>query len=745
MFGFLGQLACRSPWHVLIGAIVLVGLSAFYGRDVLDRLTVVPGWDVPGSGSALAIERFKEQEGVAETPVIVLFRDPSDAASLATGPEFSKAVEAALHAVSANPDVRSVTSYYSSGDARFLSKDGRQTYALISLVRADDEGIGAYQRLRQQLQSDTLEILIGGELPTYVDTRWQLERDLRKAEIVSFAALAVLLLWVFGSLVAAFLPLIVGGVTMILSAALLKAATQFTDITIYAANVVSMLGLGLAIDYALFIVSRFREELHRTGDLHGTLGTTLLTAGRTVAFSGLTVAASLFCLALLPQRFFQNMGLAGGISVVASMLTSVLLLPAILALLGDKVNRLSLPVLSRRARILVDGGGWWSRFSHFVMRHPFSVLAVALGLLLLMGQPVHGLKLGQPDALALPVGAESRVVQEALNKEFSTADMSPLLIAIKADEPVTGEAPIRGLHAYSAAIQALEGVTRVAGLTSLDDSLGVEDYVLLYQYPDQFPVAAEAMANFARGEQTRIIVFYEYTPNGAEAQGLVKRIRDIAKPEELTEIHVGGYPAFYLDYLDSLKHWVPWVVLSIVGIIFVLLFVMLGSLVLPIKVVLTNFISLSATYGALVLVFQMGYFSDWLGFTPSGFLDGTVLVLIFASAFGLAIDYEMFLLSRIKEVRDRTGDTVQAIATGLQRSGPIITNAALLIGIVLAAFALGEVVFMKQIGLGLLVAVLVDATIVRMLLVPSTMRLLGNLNWWAPPALDRLHRRLTRR
>lgn len=741
MFIVLGRLVCRTPWRVVVGAALLVLLSALYGMDVMERLTLAPGWDVPGSGSAEAVNRFKEQEGVDETPVIVLFSPKAGKAGHVDDPDYRSAVEQTLYAISANGDVRQVISYYSSGDRRFRSDDGRLTYAIVQLARAEDEGIGAYQRLRAQLRSDTLEVRLGGELPTYVDTRVQLERDLRKAEWVSFASLAILLVWVFGSVVAAILPLIVGGVSMVLSIAMLKLATNFVDITVYSANVVSMLGLGLAIDYALFIVSRFREEQAQGQGIDDNVCRTLITAGRTVAFSGLTVAASLFCLAFLPQRFFQNMGLAGGVSVVAAMLTAIVVLPALLALLGDRVNRLALPVLARRAERQALGGGWWYGFSHFIMRYPYSVIVVTLSLLFTLGYPALNMKLGQPDAMALPKHAESRVVQETLNAHFSTADLSPLLIAIRADKTVTDPASVAGIHALSRQIQAMPGVTRVAGMTSLDDALTLDEYQMLYQNPGQFPVAAETLSTYARGAQTRLVVFYSFLPKAPEAQRLVEAIRAIPKPAGIAEIQVGGYPAFYLDYLDSLKKWVPITMVAIIAIIFVLLFFMLGSLMLPFKVVLTSLLSLSATFGALVLIFQHGHLADVLGFTPVGALDGTVLVLIFASAFGLSIDYEVFLLSRVKEICDATGDSIQAVATGVQRSGPIITNAALLIGIVLSAFAMGEVVFMKQIGLGLLMAVVVDATIVRMLLVPSTMRLLGRLNWWAPRPLMRVYER----
>jgi trehalose monomycolate/heme transporter len=283
----------------------------------------------------------------------------------------------------------------------------------------------------------------------------------------------------------------------------------------------------------------------------------------------------------------------------------------------------------------------------------------------------------------------------------------------------------------------------VTGLMSLDASFGLADYQLLYAHPEQFPQAAGALAEFGRGRSTLMYVHFKPDPTSDAARELVTRIRALSLPPGLSEVQVGGFPAFHLDYLDTLRTRVPIVLAAIVGVIFVLLFLMLGSLLVPLKVVLTNLLSLSATFGALVWIIQEGHLSGLLGFTPQGALDGTILVLIFASAFGLSIDYEVFLLSRVKEMCDATkGDSLKSVSTGMQRSGPIITNAALLIGVVLGAFAMGEVVFIKAIGLGLLLSVLVDATLVRMLLVPSTLRLMGWLNWWAPKPLMRVYQRL---
>jgi RND superfamily putative drug exporter len=720
-----------------------VALSTLYGLDIERRLTLNPGWDAPESGSAIAAIQLRDTLGRDETPVIVLFSPVKGGPRQVDTPAYRQAVEAALMPLFSNPQVNSVFTYYATGNSRLMSHDGQMTYAIVNLKRGDDEGVSAFRKLRQSVASDALAIRLGGELAVYVDVREQLDRDLRRAEMVSFVLLAILLVWVFRSGVAALLPLIVGAVTIASSMAWLKVTTYFTDVNVYAPNVVSMLGLGLAVDYSLFMVSRFREELARGNPVDRALRITLQTAGRTLMFSGLTVAASLLCLFLLPQRFFHNMGLAGGISVASAMFVTILLLPAMLALLGHRVNQWVPPFLGARPAVPGEDGHWY-RFSHFVMRHARVILVVSLAILLVMGLPVSAMKVGPADSRSLPVSAESRQVQEALSTRFASNELTPIMVVVRTRDALTAADSVAGLYRLTQEIAQLPGVTHVAGLTSLDASLRLPDYQLLYQNPAQFPQAAAALAEFSRGQSTLLTVHIRPDPTSLAARELVTRMRALPMPPGLAEIQVGGFSAFHLDYLESLKSEVPKVFVAIVIVIFVLLFLMLGSLLVPLKVVLTNLLSLSATYGALVWVIQEGHLSGLLGFTPQGALDGTILVLIFASAFGLSIDYEVFLLSRVKEICDATkGDNVKSVSIGMQRSGPIITNAALLIGVVLGAFAMGEVVFIKAIGLGLLLSVLVDATLVRMLLVPSTLRLLGWLNWWAPKPLMRVYQRLS--
>ncbi|MEW6120168.1 MAG: MMPL family transporter [Pseudomonadota bacterium] len=716
-------------------------MSGLFGMDIEQRLTLNPGWDAPHSGSALAAKQMREDLGRDAAPVVVLFKPKANGPQQVDDFAYRIAVDAALAPLYDNPHVQRVDTWYASGNAALRSRDGRMTYAVVHLKKGEDEGIAAYRVLRDSLASRELDIALGGELAVYVDVREQLDHDLRLAESVSFALLAVLLVWVFRSGVAALLPLIVGGLTIVSSIAWLKVATWGTEINVYAPNVVSMLGLGLAVDYSLFMVSRFREELGRGLPTEFALQITMRTAGRTLMFSAITVAASLFCLFLLPQRFFHNMGLAGGISVASAMLATLLLLPAMLALLGDKVNRWVPPFLARPPD--TSENGRWYRFSHFVMRHARVVLGVSIAILVVMGLPVKDMKIGPADSRSLPPSAESRQVQETLERDFAVGEITPIVVVARTRFALTTPDSLAALHKLGADIAALPGIARVTGLMSLDPALGLADYQLLYANPEAFPQAAAALDEFGRGQTSVLYVHVEADPTSAAARQLVSRIRALPLPAGLAEVQVGGFSAFHLDYLDTLRAHVPVALAAIVAVIFVLLFLMLGSILVPVKVVLTNLLSLSATFGALVWIIQEGNLAHWLGFTPQGALDGTILVLIFASAFGLSIDYEVFLLSRVKEMCDATkGDSLKSVSTGMQKSGPIITNAALLIGVVLGAFAMGEVVFIKAIGLGLLLSVIVDATLVRMLLVPSTLRLMGWLNWWAPRPLMMVYQRL---
>lgn len=739
MFRRLGRHISDAPRLFLAVALALTVLAGFYGANVMQHLSVAPGWTVPDSGSALARQAVREQYGHDDTAVVLLFQPRPGQPLAVDDPAYRQAVEAVLDPIGRTPGVLSIDSYFQSLDPVLRSRTGDMTYAIVHLARQSDEGIATYQALRKFLASERLLVRAGGELATYMDVRAQLTQDVERAEWISFGILAVLLVWVFRSVVAAMMPLVIGIVTVVLSTALLKFCALFTDITIYAANVVSMLGLGLAIDYGLFMVSRFREELALGHTSQQALGTTVATAGHTVAFSGLTVAASLFCLTLMPQRFFQNMGLAAGLSVIAAMLTAILLLPPLLALLGERINYCALP--RRQKAAAARKSLRWEHFSYWVMRNARAVLIVSFLILGFFGLPILHMEIGPADSRSLPVGAESRQVQQTLEQAFPRAGMSPLILSVRTETLAHEAQGLATLEALTRQIRALPGVSRVDSLVTLDEAMSLADYQLFYQHPEQFLAASLALERFAKGPQTLILVRYSHDPITPEARQLVQQVRALSLPAGVVSMQVGGFPAEHLDYVNSLVEHTPWVMGAITLVIGILLFLMLGSVFLPLKAILTNLLSLTATFGALVWVFQDGNMANLLGFTPQGQMEGTVLVLIFATAFGLSIDYEVFLLSRIKESCHHTGDSTASIAGGIQKSGPIITSAALLIGVVLGSFAMGEVVFMKAMGLGLLFSVIIDATLVRILLVPASLRLLGRLNWWAPKPLQRLYRR----
>jgi RND superfamily putative drug exporter len=513
---------------------------------------------------------------------------------------------------------------------------------------------------------------------------------------------------IFGGLVAASLPLVIGGVAILGAFTMLRVLSLVTDVSIFAVNIVTFLGLGLAIDYALFIVSRFREELRRDGQVEGALVRTMQTAGRTVAFSGITVAVSLASLLFFPQNFLRSMGFGGMAAVLVAMVGALTVLPALLAVLGRRVDsvRIPMPFRRRRATAAADRDadhGAWSRVAHSVMRRPVVYVGATVVLLLALGAPFLRIAFGGVDARVLPEGTPSRTVSESLQRDFTGASTSPIEVVVTGADPAA-------LGSY---VESLRAVPGVAGAD----------------------VTGQA------GETTRISLRYAGEATADATQDLVTAVRDVPVPSG-ADVLVGGETAALVDLLGSLGATLPWMALFVVAVTGVLLFLAFGSVVLPVKAVVMNILSLAATFGAVVWIFQDGNLSGLLGFTSTGTIEATQPILILALAFGLSMDYEVFLLSRIREQWDRTGDNAQAVATGLQRSGKIITSAALLLVVVIGAFSTSGITFLKMIGVGMVVAIVIDATIVRALLVPATMRLLGNANWYAPKPLLRLYDRI---
>ncbi|MCI0903985.1 MAG: MMPL family transporter, partial [Chloroflexi bacterium] len=499
----------------------------------------------------------------------------------------------------------------------------------------------------------------------------------------------------------------------------LRILTEVTDVSVFALNITILLGLGLSIDYAFLIVDRFRKEL-QTKEVPEALITTMSTAGKAVAFSGLAVAISMLGLLFFPMNFLQSMGLGGALVTALAAIGALTVLPAVLAILGPKVNALRvLPVASNQEAV-----GFWYRLSTGVMKRPVLVMVPVVAFLVVLASPALDLRLGSPDPSILPSGNEIRVASEQLENDFAPGESTPINVVVQARGDILQPDNLLALDQLAREIEAIPGVSRIDGLANVP------------------PGSIDSLASrFASGDFTRLSVISDLDRNSDEAQDLVRAIRDI-DPANGLKFLVGGETAQLIDTNNSLYDNIPRALLFVFGVTFVVLFLMFGSVVLPLKAVIMNALSIGATFGVLVWIFQDGNLAGPLNFEASGFLVNALPMLLFGVVFGLSMDYEVFLLSRIKEEYDRSGDNTQAVAKGLQHTGRIITSAALLFIVVTGAFATADIVIIKSLGVGMVIAIALDATIVRALLVPATMRLMGDYNWWAPRPLKWLWDRI---
>ncbi len=745
MLSRLGGFLYRARVAALFAASALILVAAIFGLGVFGTLSS-GGFQDPNSQSTQAQNLLDQKFGGAATDIVILMQSST---LKATDPAFVSAATQMLDTLQAQPDVATVASYYSTHNTSFLSRDGHETFAAVQLKPQDETTKEKdYKTLLPLMTSPTLHILIGGAVVTNVAVNNQVSADLEHAEIISFPAVGFLLFIVFGGLVAALLPLMIGGIAILGAFAILRALTSLTDISIFAVNVVTVMGLGLAIDYALFIVTRFREELaHDERDVRGALQRTLATAGRTVLFSGLTVSVSLLSLLLFPEGFLRSMGLGAIGAVLVAMLAALTILPAVLALLGQRVNALSIQRLfrsvfrPRNASSASETRGAWYRLSQTVMRFPIPVAVGVVAVLMLLGTPFLHASFTTPDVHVLPVGQEARVAADKLAQDFAQQGASQLVIVIRTPGSALSSANLASLDTYVREIEAMPGVVQVQSLVTVDPSLTLAQYQQLYANPSANPQLAAVAAQLANGDATRLTVDLQSAEFSSTTENAVNQIRALHTPTGFQPLVAGETP-YQMDLFANLRATLPYALLVMALAIFILLFLMTGSVVMPLKAILLNTLSLTATFGALVWIFQDGHFEHLLAFQSNGNIDGTQTILIFSLAFGLSMDYEVFLLSRIKEQFDKSGDNRAAVASGLQRTGWLITSAALLFAVVLAAFSTSEIIFIKEIGVGLAIAVIVDATLVRALLVPATMRLLGRWNWWAPRPLQAIWQRV---
>ncbi len=698
MFDRFAALAEQRGKWVVIAAVVFFAAAGALGSGVADRLHPY-GADDPETESVRANERLQDA-GFREASVVVLLEDAPVGSA-----ETQNRVAEITERLEKDREVATVTGYYDTGSSDFVSRDGDATYLAVALKPTKDkEWQDAGKRIRDGV-GKLRGVSVGGPALAITEVNEQVEEDLQKAELIAFPLLFLLSFLFFRSLVAAALPLLVGGLAIVGTFVILRMANEVGEISIFALNLTTGLGLGLAIDYSLFMVSRYREEIAKSGPGLQAMKRTMATAGRTVFFSSLTVAAALASLLVFPQRFLYSMGLGGASVALLAALVALVVLPAVLALLGKRVNSLAPEFLQRRADrdSKPAEAGFWYRLSQFVMKQPGRIAIVCATVLLIAGIPFLRIQFTYPDAQILPEDKSARQVDNVLRSDFPPNRDTPIRVVVKRATP-------DAVASVAAELEDTKGVVAVNPPRQLESGDAVIEAVSSRPYIDN------------------------------KSRDTVRRIREIKAPGQSSVVVTGG-TAEFLDFQESLKDHLPLALLIVVVTTLIVLFLMTGSVVLPVKQLLMNILNLSAVFGLMVLIFQDGRLESLLAYTSQGGLEQTMPILLFAVAFGLSTDYGVFLLSRIKEARDGGAGNSKSVAIGLERTGRIVTAAALLFSVAIGAFATSQIIFIKQNGVGTALAVLIDATIIRALLVPSLMELLGRWNWWAPKPLRALHHR----
>ena len=693
-----------------IVAVTAVGIVAagVFGVQVTKR-TSQGGFDAPTEQSIRAATVLQRDLHAGQPNIILLVTARQGSVD---SPSVAAAGRALTARLAAEPHVANVVSYWSLGSAPVLRTANHDEALIVGrIVGNEDQTVRREPGVMAGLGQipSAVDVRAGGFGPAFQEVNSVVEHDLVRAEMVAIPLTVILLLFVFGSAIAALMPLTIGGVAVVGTLAVLRLLTGLTPVSVFAVNLTTALGLGLAIDYSLFVVSRFREELAAGREVQPALEATLATAGRTVAGSALTVAVALSALLVFPLMFLQSFAYAGiAVSLLAG-LAALVVLPAILGLLGQRVNAM---VVWRRS-VHPPAVGFWSRTAAVVMRRPVVVIVVVVGALALLGSPFLGLKLGYLDYRVLPPSNHVRQTNDLLTKEFGSGQGGALAVVAPGVAPSQQDQ----VAAYGKQLSLLAGVARV------DSESGVFVRGL------EVPMAAGYLTQFRSDHGTWLSVVPSVDPLSPAGQHLVTEIRAGPKP---FPVLVGGFPAQFVDSNAVITSRLPLALGLMAAISFLLLLFLFRSLLIPIKALALNVLSLSATFGAMVWIFQQGHLSGLLGFTATGSLTATMPILMFCVAFGLSMDYEVFLISRIKERHDDRFDTRDAVATGLQQTGRIVTAAALLMSVVFLSLVSSGISFMKLFGVGLTLAVLMDAFVIRGLLVPAVMRLAGRANWWAP-------------
>ncbi len=704
----------------VLGLALVIGLNIWAARG--SGKLIQGGWFIPGSQEQQEASLIAERFGQQATTMLIVYRDPDGNAG---SDAFQAKVKASLVDVLKDPVASGLTTYADTHSPQLLSRDRTEALAVVNLTKPVEDSVEDASRLASEVHPPQgVPTQITGIPQVYHEFNAKIEHDISQAETISLPIALVILLAVFGTLVAAGLPMLIAALAVPTTFAVISLLASVTDMSIFVNNIAIMIGLALAIDYSLFMVSRFREEL-RHHSVEIAIERMMGSVGRAVAVSGVAVAIGLSSLTVFEASALRSMGYAGVITVISTLLFGLTVLPAMLAMLGPRVNRLRVP-LPRRLRLIEDdsaaadrrqGHGVWAWIAARVMRRPLLIAGPVLALLLLAGSPFLSLRLSTGSNLSDLPDTPARAGFVTLANDFPNGQSDPIDVAVTwsgADHPPPGSS--------AAEYDALLAVPAS-------------------QRPAQAAGVATYLKSFIGGDTTRMQVFSDVVPDSNEGRDMVARVRAIPAPDG-ARVLTGGLPSRSADFMSSFRSSVPVAVLIVVLVTAGVLFLTFGSVLLPIKAVLMSLISISASFGALVWIFQQGHLSGLLGFEPSDAIGAWLPVIMFAILFGLSMDYEVLLLSRIRERYLATGNNAQAVAEGIGITGGIITGAALIMVAVFAAFGLSSITFIKALGIIQALAVLIDATLVRGLLVPAFMRVMGRVNWWAPRWVQRAVSRL---
>ncbi len=750
MFSAWGRFVHRHHWLVLAVSAVLLGASGYVVSQGAKLQAAGPTQTAESARATKLIEQELPRAGAAT--FVLIYSSPTLSAK---DPAFQDEVARSLAPLRADPRVASIASPFDGtapDPTTLISRDGHE--AAVSVALKDDLVTAReyYPELRAKVRSGVLQIQATGTVAVVNGFNVVLADDLHRAELISLPLVAILLLIVFGSVVAAFIPLGVGILAVIGGLAGMFLLARVTDVSQYAENIVTLLGLGVAIDYSLFVTNRFREELHRGRTTEDAIAVALSTAGRAITFSGLTVAIGESGMLFYQGTYLTSMGVAAAIVVAMAVLYGLTFLPALLSVLGRRIDLVRVPIFAADP----TGRGPWHSLAMGVMRRPVLVLVPVVAVIAIIASPFRQIDLANGDVTMLPKREESRAAYDKLVADFPGGGQTHVQVVVRyeAGQPLSADR-IPQLVDLQKRLETLPNAQKVQSPFSLDPRLDASAYTALYTLPPgQLPPQLQPIAAAVGPERLQAllqqtvgphIVVYDVSTtlpeNSDAAHQLVRDARALAAPPGAEKL-VTGFPASDLDTVTFIvDRTVPAVAYVMVATALVL-FLLLGSVVLPLKAIVMNLLSIGASFGALVWVFQQGHLAEQLGFTASGTIDPTLPVIMFCSLFGLSMDYEVLLLSRIQEEYARSRDNTAAVAEGLERSGRLITGAAAIMVGVFAAFGLAEILLIKALGLGMALAVAIDATLVRALVVPATMRLLGRANWWAPGPLARLYRRL---